>query len=87
MKEPVEAMIAWHHKQTPFRGDHAEYVEPLRRADMADFTFGLQGRVPREVLAAGRRRYPNAGFHAMLLRRSLGRLVSKPWSPLPMLRW
>lgn len=54
---------------------------------MGDFTFGLQGGVPRSALREGRATYPNAGFHAFLLRRGLGRLVTKPWSPLPMMRW
>jgi len=85
--EPVTAMILWHHKQRAYRGPHAEYVEPVRRGDMGDFTFGLQGRVPREALREGRGRYPNAGFHRMLLRRTVGRLLTKPWSPLPMMRW
>ena len=84
---PVEAMILWHHKQRRYSGPHVEYVEPVRRGDMGDFTFGLQGRVPRAALREGRRRYPNAGFHAMLTRRTVGRLFTKPWSPLPMMRW
>ncbi|MEM6572280.1 MAG: hypothetical protein AAF957_27945, partial [Planctomycetota bacterium] len=84
---PVEAMILWHHKQRRYSGPHVEYVEPVRRGDMGDFTFGLQGRVPRAALREGRGRYPNAGFHAMLTRRTVGRLFTKPWSPLPMMRW
>lgn len=85
--EPVRAMILWHHKQRAYTGPHAEYADPLRRADMGDFTFGLQGGVPRTALREGRSRYPNAGFHALLMRRTLGRLLTKPWSPLPMMRW
>ena len=80
-------MILWHHKQRPYVGPHAELVEPLRRADMGDFSFGLQGGVPAEARRRARARYPNAGFHWMLTRRALQRLVTKPWSPLPMLRW
>ena len=84
---PVEAMILWHHKQRAYHGPHEEFVEPVRRGDMGDFTFGLQGGVPREALREGRARYPNAGFHKMLARRTLGRLFTKPWSPAPMMRW
>lgn len=84
---PVEAMILWHHKQRAYRGPHAKWAEPVRRADMADFTFGLQGGVPRAAVRAARGRHPNAGFHRMLLRRTIGRLCTKPWSPLPMMRW
>ncbi|MHC4377584.1 MAG: hypothetical protein ACYS26_13365 [Planctomycetota bacterium] len=54
---------------------------------MGDFTFGLQGGVPRGALREGRATYPNAGFHALLLQRGLGRLLTKPWSSLPMMRW
>ena len=84
---PVEAMILWHHKQRPYHGPFEEFVEPVRRGDMGDFTFGLQGGVPRDALRKGRERYPNAGFHKMLARRTLGRLLTKPWSPAPMMRW
>lgn len=41
--EPISAMILWHHKQRAYQGRHAEYVNPVRRGDMGDFTFGLQG--------------------------------------------
>ena len=85
--DPVVAMIDWHHKQRRYTGPHADYADPVRRADMGDFTFGLQGRVPRAALRQGRAKYPNAGFHKMLLKRTLGRLCQKPWSPLPMMRW
>lgn len=84
---PVDAMIRWHHKQRRYTGPHREYGEPVRRADMGDFTFGLMGAVPRNALREGRGRYPNAGFHRMLLARTRGRLATKPWSPFPMLRW
>ena len=82
----VGAMIEWHHKQTTYRGPHAEFVEPLRRADMSDFTFGILGGSSASARREARE-FPNAGFHKMLLRRTIGRLLTKPWSPAPMMRW
>ncbi len=83
---PVLAIVESRHKQRPLTGSHAEYAEPLRRADLGDFTFGLQGGVPRSALQEGRQLYPNAGFHKMLMKRSLRRLLTRPCSPAPMLR-
>jgi hypothetical protein len=58
--EPVEAMILWHHKQRIYRGSHAEYVEPVRRGDMGDFSFEMQGGDPLQqtTIKSNRQRVP-----------------------------
>lgn len=82
----VAGMINEHHKITASAG--GALVEAFRRADWADVTWGVISHgIPRalrrEVFAA----FPDAGFHAMLLKLSARRLLSHPWNPLPMMRW
>lgn len=84
----IVAMIDQHHKITPCRSDERGLVEAFRRADWADVSrgaiaSGLAADVRREVFAA----FPSAGFHKRLMQLSCSRLISHPWSPLPMLRW
>ena len=80
-------MVLEHHKLRPFRGDPEGLVEPFRRADWVDVTyglvsFGLPRRLLREVFAV----WPDAGFHKRLFELELTRLRTHPLSPLPMLR-
>jgi hypothetical protein len=42
--------------------------------------------LPRAMVSELFDRWPSAGFHARLIRLSLARLRTHPWSPLPMLR-
>ena len=58
--------------------------------DIVIITFRLKEQFPNrgELMSLGFSDAAlNAGFHKMLLRRTLGRLFTKPWSPLPMMRW
>ena len=84
--DEIVAMIEQHHKIT--RASDGGLVEAFRRADWIDVThgvrsFGLDRGVMREVFA----RWPNAGFHAKLVRLTLGRLRTHPTSPIPVLRF
>ncbi|HSW11323.1 MAG TPA: hypothetical protein VLI06_00700 [Solimonas sp.] len=84
----IEAMILQHHKITPWRGERREAVEALRRADWIDVLLGMAGygvsrQFRREVMAA----LPDAGFHWRLVQLSSRRLLTRPWSPMPMMRW
>ncbi len=84
----IQAMIAWHHKITPYRGDHAEWVEAFRRADWVDVSlgrmrFGLAAGFIQQVKLA----YPNRGFHRLLGRLMWRRFLKRPLSPLPMMKW
>ncbi len=84
----VTAMIGQHHKVTPYRQEPAALAEAFRKADMVDVSmglvrYGLPKAFVREVLAA----FPNAGFHKRLVQLFAQRLRTKPWSPMPMMKW
>lgn len=85
-RRDVLAMIIEHHKVTPCAD--IPLAEAFRQADWTDVTqgarrFGLPWREVRRVQKA----FPNAGFHRMLVRRSLRQLREDPKHPLPMFRW
>jgi hypothetical protein len=59
----VKNIIHWHHKITPFEGDHADIVNAVRKADWADTTFGLVHHgLPRRHIAKVRDAVREAGF-------------------------
>ncbi|MFZ3186321.1 MAG: HD domain-containing protein [Pseudomonas sp.] len=83
----VVAMISAHHKITAYKAAPDSLVESFRKADWIDvskglLTFGLPRTLVREVLCA----FPNAGFHKRLVQLSFKRLLTHPFSPLPMMR-
>lgn len=84
----IVAIIREHHRCRPYTQAPSRLVEALRRADWADVSLGLFGTglpaADRRALAAA---FPNAGFHRRLLQLGGRRLLSHPFSPLPMLRW
>ena len=86
--DEISAMIREHHKITPWRR-HADWlVEPFRRADWTDvtwgaFTLGETRKYVRSLYAT----WPDAGFHALLVRLELRHLRQHPLNPLPVLRW
>jgi len=83
----VAAMIEEHHRVRPYRARPEWLVESFRRADWIDVTGGvLAFGVPRRFIRALYARWPDAGFHWKLVRLTLGRARTHPWSPLPMLR-
>jgi len=85
--DEITTMILEHHKISPYRGRTDWLVEPFRKSDWIDVTVGLRSfGVPRTRLQALRRRWPDAGFHLGLVRQELKRLLTHPWSPLPMFR-
>jgi hypothetical protein len=67
---PASGGIFWNSVQANFDVSHGL------------FSFGLPRSLLREVFAA----WPDEGFHKRLLQLSLGRLLSHPWNPLPMVR-
>lgn len=82
----IAGMINEHHKITTSGG--SQLVEAFRRADWTDVTFGVINHgIPRAVRRQVFATFPDAGFHAMLLKLSAKRLLTHPWSPLPMMRW
>ncbi len=60
-------IIYWHHKVTPFEGDHADIVNAVRKADWVDATMGLvnHGMPPKHITAVTGA-IAEAGFHNTL---------------------
>jgi len=86
--EEVGAMVREHHKIRRWREPQGQLVEAFRKADWIDVSlgllpFGLPRRRVREIRAA----FPNAGFHWRLVQLASRRLLTHPWSPMPMMRW
>lgn len=82
----VSQMIEQHHKLRS-AGFSDDPVEVFRRADTIDVLlgarrFGMPRSRYREIL----REFPDKGFHASLVRRTIARLGEKPKSPLPMFK-
>lgn len=86
--EVIDTMIGQHHKVRRYRGAGGALVEPFRRADLADVSAGLfAAGIARPFLSEVFGRFPDAGFHRLLLRLACRRFIQYPLSPLPMLRW
>lgn len=86
--EEVSLLITEHHKLRPYTDTRYPLVEAFRQADLVDFSlglvkFGLLNNDVREVKA----RYPNAGFHKMLVRMALSWFARNPFNPAPMMKW
>lgn len=85
--EEVKALIEWHHKVHRYRGPHERTVEVFRKADWTDVSMGLMRfGADRRRLREGRKRFPDLGFHAFLLKRIAQRFLRHPLDPLPMFR-
>lgn len=85
--EEIDEMILWHHKLTPRRASRSRLAEPFRRADLADFSMGaLRSGLPRSLVRERHAAFPDAGFHARLVKLVCARVVRHPLSPLPMMR-
>ena len=81
----VRQMVQWHHKLRPCQDD---WVETFRLADRIDVTRGLlRGGLTRSAIRQIEREFPNAGFHALLIRTGLRWATKHPLRPMPMMRW
>jgi hypothetical protein len=85
--EEIALMIDWHHKITQYHGKHEQIVENFRKADWIDvslgiMTFGFDKQRIRET----RKKLPNLGFHAFLIKGTFRNLFIHPLNPLPMFR-
>jgi hypothetical protein len=84
----ITAMILEHHKLSRHRGEPDSLVEPFRRADWVDVTRGLvRFGISRRFVTALYEQWPGAGFHRRLVGLELTQLRTRPWNPLPMLKW
>jgi len=85
--DDIHAMVVQHHKLTGTGESPDNLVEAFRRADWIDLSLGLvRFGVPRRRIREIQERFPNAGFHGLLLGMAARRLCTHPWNPLPMLR-
>jgi len=85
--EEVASMIDGHHKVTRHRAGASPLVEPFRRADWVDVTFGLRSfGLPRPYVRAIRAAFPDEGFHWRLVTLTAERFRAHPLSPLPMVK-
>ncbi|MGV7210724.1 hypothetical protein ACLB1G_23065 [Oxalobacteraceae bacterium A2-2] len=84
-RDDITAMMELLRKLTP---GTPPLAEAFRRADWADFNWGvLPGGVPRAHMRAVRAVFPDAGFHAPMLRLSCTRLLTHPLDPLAMMKF
>ena len=84
----IAAAIRQHHKLTRYRGGAGLLVEAFRRADWIDVTRGvLAFGIPRRFIRALYARWPDVGFHRLLVRLELRHLRQHPLNPLPVFRW
>jgi hypothetical protein len=81
----VAAMIASHHKLTGYGGEFAALVEPFRRADWIEMSFGLfRFGLPRDFVREVRRSFPIRDFYPRAVVRSASRwLIRHPLHPAP----
>lgn len=83
----VEGMIADHHKVTRSTADPVPLIDAFRRADWIDVTCGLRGfGISRPFVARLLVEWPDAGFHWRLVTLTLGRFLTHPLTPLPMIK-
>ncbi|MGZ0783736.1 HD domain-containing protein [Pseudomonas saponiphila] len=87
-KSEVLAMIELHHKVGAATAHPGSLVESFRRADWIDVSLGLISfGIPRDARRQIFSAFPDAGFHLRLVQLSAKQCLTRPWKPLPMLRW
>lgn len=89
--EEVTLLIDMHHKLRRFTGPLAQrypLVEAFRQGDLVDFSLGLfRCGLPRADIRALKKQFPNAGFHAMLMRSAGQWFARHPLTPPPFMKW
>lgn len=84
----IAAMIANHHKLTPYRGPDANAAEAFRQADLIDVTAGLYtGGLERTTIRRVFLAEPPGEFRRFLARKSIKWLLTRPANPFPMFRF
>lgn len=84
----IAMMIELHHRFRAAPMSTPPLVEVLRKGDWVDASmglrrFGLSRAQIREVQDA----FPNLGFHKNLMRIACKEFWSRPFNPLPMMKW
>ena len=81
-------MIDQHHKLRRFVDERYPLVEIFRKGDLADFSLGLiKSGISGGYVSEVRDRFPNAGFHKMLVKRAGRWICQHPLHPIPVLKW
>ena len=87
LTEEVTLMIQWHHKISSYKGKYETTVENFRKADWIDVTFGyISFGLDKQKIQEIRKKLPDIGFHAFLLRESLKNFIKHPLDPLPVFK-
>jgi hypothetical protein len=81
----VAAMIASHHKVGAYGSEFAATVDPFRRADWIEMSFGLfRFGLPRAFVREVRQSFPISDFYPWTVLKSASRwLVRHPLDPAP----
>ena len=83
----IEAMIANHHKITRARAHPDWLVEPFRRADWIDVSYGFRRfGLARPFIESLFAAWPSAGFHWRLVELTAAWSRRHPLTPLPMVK-
>ena len=83
----VERAILEHHKLSAAQADPGWLVEPFRKADWIDVSFGaVRFGLSIRIVSRIRSTWPSAGFHRRLLQLAIKRVWTNPLAPLPMMR-
>ncbi len=84
----IALMISEHHKIRQYPDDNYPLVELFRRGDLVDFSWGLvQFGLPNDYISSVKAHFPNAGFHANLMRLAARWFLKHPFNPAPMIKW
>jgi hypothetical protein len=83
----VTLLISEHHKLSTYTGEYANNVELFRRADLADFSYGLAlGKIPRSFYKELLKAFPDKGFHWMLFKGALAWFSKHPLTMPPFMK-
>jgi HD domain len=83
--DEIIQMIYWHHKMSKYEGAHEKIVETFRKADWIDLSLGLLTYgFDKRIIKANRSKFPNLGFHILLIRETVKNFFKHPLNPLPM---
>lgn len=84
----IELMIDQHHKLGEYEDARNLLTEVFRKADLVDFSLGfVKCGLPKTVIKAVKKQFPNFGFHKCLLRVSSRWICKHPLNPIPVLKW
>jgi hypothetical protein len=88
-KPEMRLMIEMHHKIKQFKGEHADWVEPVRRADWCDVSLNLMRfGLPKSFIKEINAEFPLGKFYpGHVFKVSAKWALRHPLNPVPILRW